>query len=134
MLSYAKLWILLEKKGLQRTDLTKKKIISTATLAKLGKNENVNSSVIEKICEFLNCQPGDMMEYISQDDVIKTTEILNEQFNTMMKVIQTATGMSMEALCNEFLKEAPAFLEEIKSNPENFKLIDTDIFKDNSKN
>lgn len=132
MLSYAKLWILLEKMGLQRTDLTKKKIISTATLAKLGKNENVNSSVIEKICRFLKCQPGDIMEYISEEDVIKTAEILNQQFNSMMQVIQTATGMSIEALYSEFLKEAPAFFEEIKKNPNEFKIIDTEIFKSNN--
>ena len=37
--------------------------ISSPTLAKLSKNENVDISTINKICEFLKCQPGDIMEY-----------------------------------------------------------------------
>ena len=50
MLIYTKLWLLLEKRGMKRTDL--KEIMSSATLAKLGKNEPVSSTVIAKICEF----------------------------------------------------------------------------------
>ena len=43
MIVYTKLWILLEKKGMKKTDL--KKIMSSATLAKLGKNEPVSSGI-----------------------------------------------------------------------------------------
>ena len=129
MLSYAKLWLLLDKKGMQRTDLTKKKIISTATLAKLGKNENVNSSVIEKICEFLQCQPGDIMEYISREDVIKTAEAINEQFSDIMRKIQVTTGMSFESMLAEFIKEAPAILEQVQKNPDNFDYMGVEAFK-----
>ena len=60
MITYTKLWILLKEKGMKRTDL--KAIMSSATLAKLGKNEPVSSTVIEKICDYLKCQPGDIME------------------------------------------------------------------------
>ena len=52
MLSYAKLWMLLESRGMKRTDL--KEVISGNTLAKLGKNETISSAVIEKLCEFLH--------------------------------------------------------------------------------
>lgn len=43
-------------------------VISSPTLAKLGKNENVNVEVIDRICEFLKCQPSDIMEYINSSD------------------------------------------------------------------
>lgn len=129
MLSYAKLWLLLDKKGMQRTDLTKKKIVSTATLAKLGKNENVNSSVIEKICAFLDCQPGDIMEYVSREDVIKTAEVMNEQFGEMLKTIQLTTGMSLESMIAEFVKEAPSILEQLQKNPDNFDYFGVEEFK-----
>ena len=120
MLSYAKLWLLLDERGLQRTDLVKNKIISTATLAKLGKNENINSSVIEKICGFLKCQPSDIMEYISKEDLIKTAETMNEQFSHIIRHIQVATGMSFEAIMTEFIKEAPNLLEELTKNPNGY--------------
>lgn len=129
MLSYAKLWLLLDERGLQRTDLTKKKIISTATLAKLGKNENVNSSVIEKICDFLKCQPGDIMEYISKEDLIKTAETMNEKFSELMRKMQVTTGMSFETMMTQFIKEAPAMLEELKKNPNGFDFFEVEELK-----
>ena len=51
MISYVKLWFLLKERGMKRTDLLE--VISSATLAKLGKNEMVSLSVIEKICDYL---------------------------------------------------------------------------------
>lgn len=62
MISYAKLWILLMQRGMQKTDLLK--VVSSVALAKLGKNETVFVSTIDRICDFLHCQPGDIMEYI----------------------------------------------------------------------
>ena len=41
--------------------------ISTSTLAKLSANEKVSLDVIEKICRALNCQPGDIMEYVDTE-------------------------------------------------------------------
>ena len=69
MLIYTKLWLLLEKRGMKRTDL--KEIMSSATLAKLGKNEPVSSTVIAKICDFLNCQPNDIMENVTKENIEK---------------------------------------------------------------
>lgn len=102
MINFTKLWVLMENRGMKKTDLTKNKIISPATLAKLGKNEPINSTVIEKICAFLECQPGNIMEYISEKDMQELTKridstnralfetlkqqgITEEQFATMMK-------------------------------------------------
>ena len=54
-ISYNKLFCILEQKNLTKTELRKNTKISTATLAKLSKNEPVAMKVIEDICNFLNC-------------------------------------------------------------------------------
>lgn len=120
MLTYTKLWILLKEKGMKKTEL--KKVISSATLAKLGKNEAISSNVIEKICDFLKCQPGDIMENITQEDIEKAEIIMNQKVNEVMEQLTTITGMSRETILNEFLKEAPTFVENLKSD-------NIDIFK-----
>lgn len=61
MIKYYKLFDLMNRRGLKKTDLLE--IISSKTLAKLSKGDNLNTDVINKICEFLNCQPADIMEY-----------------------------------------------------------------------
>lgn len=51
-------------RGMKRTDLLKPNgVLTSPTLAKLGKNENISIDIIDKLCEFLDCQPGDIMEY-----------------------------------------------------------------------
>lgn len=64
-MKYYKLFIMLDKKGMKRTDLLK--VVSSVTLAKLGKGESVTTDILCKICAFLNCQPGDIMEYIPEE-------------------------------------------------------------------
>ena len=61
MLIYNKLFSLLVLRGMKRTDLLC--IITAPTLAKLGKGENINTKMIERLCNYLQCQPGDIMEY-----------------------------------------------------------------------
>lgn len=63
-LSYNKLWKLLIDKNLKKMELREQLGISNSTLAKLGKNEAVALSVLEKICALLDCQIGDVVEYI----------------------------------------------------------------------
>ena len=63
-LSYKKLWILLIEKGLKKTDLKPLCNIGTVTLAKLGKNEPVSMEVLQKICKALECNFGDIVDYI----------------------------------------------------------------------
>ena len=62
--SYKKLWILLIEKDMKKTDLRIQSGISTGALAKLGRNENVNTEVLAKICKTLNCKIEDIMEMI----------------------------------------------------------------------
>lgn len=65
MIKYYKLFDLINRKGLKKTDLLA--VISSPTLAKLSKGESVTTEVISKICGFLNCQPGDIMESIKDE-------------------------------------------------------------------
>lgn len=64
---FYKLLDLLNRKGMTKEDLRKKINVSSATMAKISKGENISLKVVASICEELNCQPGDIMEYISED-------------------------------------------------------------------
>ena len=63
-ISYKKLWTLLIDKDMRKEDLRLKAGISTNTIAKLGKNENVNTGILAKICAALNCDIADIMEIV----------------------------------------------------------------------
>lgn len=60
--SYKKLWKVLIDKDMTKTQLRKESGISTGALAKLGKNENVNTEILVKICAALQCDISDIME------------------------------------------------------------------------
>lgn len=63
-LSYQKLFTLMEDRMVTKTQLQKRIGASSATIAKLSKNEAVSLKVIEDICNVLNCQPGDIIEVV----------------------------------------------------------------------
>ena len=60
--SYKPLWKLLIDRDMNKTELRKAAGISTSALAKLGKNENINTVVLVKICNVLKCDISDVME------------------------------------------------------------------------
>ena len=62
MISYNKLWHLLIDKNMNKQDLRKAAGISTASIAKLGKGENITTDVLVKICKALDCDISDIME------------------------------------------------------------------------
>lgn len=62
--SYKKLWKLLIDKDMKKKDLRKASGISTASMAKLGKNENVNTEILVRICKALECDIGEIMEVV----------------------------------------------------------------------
>ena len=66
--SYKKLWKLLIERDMKKTDLRLKAGISTGALAKLGKNENVNTEVLAKICKALDCDVSDIMEMLPREE------------------------------------------------------------------
>lgn len=63
-MKYNGLWKLLVDKEMTKEDLRVKIRASPATIAKMGKGEKVSLDVIERICAVLDCQPGDIMEYV----------------------------------------------------------------------
>lgn len=65
--SYKKLWKLLIDKNMKKKDLRAASGISTTTLAKLGKDENVSTEILSKICAALRCDVGDIMEMVPDD-------------------------------------------------------------------
>lgn len=62
--SYNKLWKLMIDQDLNKTQLKDKAQISTNAVAKLGKNEAVSMETLKKICRTLNCDVGDIMEFV----------------------------------------------------------------------
>ena len=60
--SYKKLWKLLIDKDMKKKDLRLATGITTTALAKLGRNENVNTEILLKICNVLQCDISDIME------------------------------------------------------------------------
>jgi DNA-binding Xre family transcriptional regulator len=65
--SYKKLWKLLIDRDMMKKDLREAAGISTASMAKLGKNENVNTTVLLKVCKALKCDISDIMQFIDED-------------------------------------------------------------------
>jgi len=61
-ISYKKLWKLLIDREMKKKDLCERAGISSASMAKLGKNENINTDILVKICGALNCDTNDIME------------------------------------------------------------------------
>lgn len=59
--SYNGLWKLLIDKRKQKKDLIEDLNISSATIAKMSKGENVSMDVLQKICEYLDCNIGDIV-------------------------------------------------------------------------
>ena len=70
---YNKLWKLLIDKGMKKSQLRVSVGANKSTFAKLGKNENVTLPVLLEICEYLNCDFGDIMEALP-DKVNKECE------------------------------------------------------------
>ena len=63
-ISYKKLWKLLIDRDMMKKDLAERAGISPASIAKLGRNENVNTDILLKICIALECDVSDIMEVV----------------------------------------------------------------------
>ena len=68
-ISYNPLWKLLIDRGMNKKDLRELSGISTSSIAKLGKGENITTDVLLKICTALNWQISDILETITDEDV-----------------------------------------------------------------
>lgn len=61
-MTYKKLWKLLIDRRMKKGDLQREAGISSASMAKPSKGENVNTAILVKICTALSAEPGDIME------------------------------------------------------------------------
>lgn len=65
--NYNRLWKLLIDRGIQKQELQKKSDVSAASIAKMGRGENVTTDVLLRICEALDCNVEDIMERVPND-------------------------------------------------------------------
>lgn len=68
MIVYNKLKSYLEQRGMKYIDLQRQIGFSPSVTAKFQKNRPVNTESINKICEYLQCQPGEIMEWIPDEE------------------------------------------------------------------
>jgi len=66
-ISYKKLWKLLIDRDMKKKDLQKAAGISSTSITKLSKNENVNTEILQKICFALQCDISDIMQIVPED-------------------------------------------------------------------
>ena len=66
--SFKKLWVLCAEKEMSKAELRKRAGLSSATFTRLRKNEEVNLSVILKIADVLDCNAGDMMDFLPDEE------------------------------------------------------------------
>ena len=63
-ISYKKLWIMCAEKEMSKAELRRQAGLSPATLTKLRRNQSVSMEVLLKIAEVMDCNIGDMMDFI----------------------------------------------------------------------
>ena len=67
-ISYKKLWHILLDRDLKKKDLAKIAGVSTYTINKLNRNENVTVEVLAKICRVLDCTMDDILEVLDDEN------------------------------------------------------------------
>jgi len=66
--SYKRLWILCAEREISKGELRKKAGVSSATFTKLRRNQEVALSVLLKIADVLDCNVGEMMDFVKDED------------------------------------------------------------------
>ena len=67
MISYQKLWDVMKDRGISQYALIKQYHISPGQITRIKRNESISTHTIEVFCKILNCQPGEIMEYIEEE-------------------------------------------------------------------
>lgn len=67
-LKYDKLFALLKENGYSSYRLRQEKLVGESMLQKLRKGGDIDTRTIKKFCAMLDCQPGDIMEYVKSDE------------------------------------------------------------------
>ena len=66
-ISYNKLWDLMKKNKMKKTDLAKAAEITGYTMTKMNKNEPVTLEVMMRVCKVFHCDVGDVLEFVEED-------------------------------------------------------------------
>lgn len=66
-MNYEKLFSAMKEKGLTTYRIRKEHIITETTLQKMREGKNITTDSLCALCRALNCQPGDIMEYVPED-------------------------------------------------------------------
>lgn len=67
-ISYKKLWVMLIQKDITKPQLRKDLNLATGTMSKLNKGEDVALSVLLRICDYLDCDIGDICEAVRVEE------------------------------------------------------------------
>lgn len=119
MISYKPFQKLLIDRSLKKQDVMKAASISNATMAKLNTNEYVSLEVVDKLCAALNCQPGDIMEYVPTNKerlancgLDRNGQSDADQLNHIAKIVDVSPDMILMA--GEVLKKGtPGIIEAV---------------------
>jgi len=120
MLRYYKLFDLLNRRHMKKTDLLE--IISAPTLAKISKGKNIQTDAIDKICLFLECQPGDIMECFYHESEADEFGVKVVAYNKITSVgddnefEETEYKVDTRALPEDFEKSEKIKAELLKKN------------------
>lgn len=102
--SYRKLFFLLNKKGLKKYFL-RQNGINPKVVDALSKNKNVNVSSIMDLCRLFNCQPSDIMEYVSDENNINEVNKKNAKINMLCELFECEYSDIKELISEEDLKK-----------------------------
>ena len=97
MISYKKLQKLLIDKDIKKTQLKDMIKVSSSTLARLSTNQYVSLEIIDKICDVLDCQPGDIIEYVSSNNWL---EYKVQEIDQQILALQTEKENCIQRLKN----------------------------------
>lgn len=78
-LSYNRMWKLLVDKKMSKADLRKAADIASNTMTKLRRDETVNLAILGRICETLDCDFGDIMEYVKESKNSSNTQTSSKE-------------------------------------------------------
>ena len=68
MILYEKLWCMMREREVSQYALIKKYGISPGQITRIKRNESISTHTVEMFCKILDCQPGDLMEYIPDEE------------------------------------------------------------------
>jgi len=71
-ISYKKLWKMLIDKDMKKKDLQEAAGISSSSITKMGKNENISTETLTKVCKALDCDIGEIVEFVDDKDGTST--------------------------------------------------------------